>query len=52
MMVGLGIMIFFAAVNDWEGGAWSLGIIPFLVGVGYLLVWKLDARKREASPRV
>ena len=24
-MVGLGVMIFFGAVNDWEGGAWSLG---------------------------
>jgi hypothetical protein len=51
-MVGLGVMIFFGAVNDWEGGAWSLGIIPFLIGLGYLLVWKLDVRKKEASPRV
>ena len=45
VMVGLGLMIFFAAVNDWEGGAWALGIIPFLIGCGYLLVWKLDAGK-------
>ena len=22
-------MVFFGAVNDWEGGVWSLGIIPF-----------------------
>ena len=52
MMVGLGLMIFFGACNDWEGGAWSLGIIPFLVGFGYILVWKLDVRKKETSPRV
>jgi hypothetical protein len=52
VMIGLGLMIFFAAVNDWEGGAWSLGIIPFLIGAGYLLVWKLDARKENASPKV
>ena len=52
MMVGLGIMIFFGACNDWEGGAWSLGIIPFLVGFGYILVWKLDVRKKETSPQV
>lgn len=45
VMVGLALMIFFAAVNDWEGGAWSLGIIPFLIGCGYLLVWKLEAGK-------
>jgi hypothetical protein len=52
VMIGLGLMIFFAAVNDWEGGAWSLGIIPFLIGAGYLLVWKLDARKENASSKV
>ena len=52
VMIGLGLMIFFAAVNDWEGGAWSLGIIPFLIGAGYLLVWKLDARKENTSPQV
>ena len=51
LMVGIGVMVFFGAVNDWEGGAWSLGIIPFLIGAGYLLVWRLDVRK-DASPPV
>ena len=41
-MVGLGIILFFGAVNDWEGGSWTIGLIPFLIGVGYLLVWKLE----------
>jgi hypothetical protein len=49
-MVGFGLMIFFGAVNDWEGGSWSLGIIPFLIGAGYLLVWKLEARKDKLPP--
>jgi len=44
-MVGLGMMIFFGAVNDWEGGIWSLGLIPFLIGLGYLIVWKLETKK-------
>jgi len=44
-------VVFFGAVNDWEGGAWSLGIIPFLIGLGYLLVWRLDVHK-DASPKV
>ncbi|MGH8094645.1 MAG: DUF6249 domain-containing protein [Chthoniobacterales bacterium] len=52
LMVGAGLMVFFGAVNDWEGGAWSLGIIPFLIGLGYLLVWRLDVHKDEASPKV
>jgi len=52
LMVGAGLMVFFGAVNDWEGGAWSLGIIPFLIGLGYLLVWRLDVRRDDASPKV
>ena len=44
-MIGLGAMIFFGAVNDWEGGIWSLGLIPFLIGLGYLIIWKLETKK-------
>jgi hypothetical protein len=50
LMVGLGLMIFFGAVNEWEGGAWSLGVIPFVIGLGYLLVWKLEDRSRDKVP--
>ncbi len=50
LMVGLGLMIFFGAVNDWEGGVWSLGVIPFVIGLGYLLVWKLEDRGRDKVP--
>jgi Domain of unknown function (DUF6249) len=50
LMVGLGLMIFFGAVNDWEGGVWSLGVIPFVIGLGYLLVWKLEGRSRDKVP--
>jgi Domain of unknown function (DUF6249) len=49
-MVGLGLMLFFAAVNEWEGGAWSIGLIPFLIGAGYLLVWKLEGKKDNVPP--
>jgi len=54
VMVGLGVMIFFGAVNEWEGGAWALGIIPFLIGCGYLLVWRLEGNKPSTDnvPRV
>jgi Domain of unknown function (DUF6249) len=52
LMVGAGLMVFFGAVNDWEGGVWSLGIIPFLIGLGYLLVWRLDVRREDSSPKV
>src|SRR5947208_2241683 len=49
-MVGLGLMIWLAAVNDWEGGVWSFGLIPFLIGLGYLIVWKLEGKKDIPPP--
>ena len=49
-MIGLGAMIFFGAINDWEGGIWSLGLIPFLIGLGYLIVWKLEGKKDVPPP--
>lgn len=49
-MIGLGAMIFFGAVNDWEGGVWSLGLIPFLIGLGYLIVWKLERKNGVPTP--
>jgi len=48
-MIGLGAMIFFGAVNDWESGVWSLGLIPFLIGLGYLIIWRLE-RKKDVPP--
>jgi Domain of unknown function (DUF6249) len=49
-MIGFGLMIWLAAVNDWEGGAWSFGLIPFLIGLGYLIVWKLENKKDIPPP--
>ena len=49
-MIGLGAMIFLGAVNDWEGGVWSIGLIPFLIGLGYLIVWKLEGKKNVSAP--
>jgi hypothetical protein len=48
-LVGFGLMVFFGACNDWEGGAWSLGMIPFLIGLGYLIFWRFDVRKDATS---
>jgi hypothetical protein len=45
VMTGLGVIGFFAAQRQ---EAWGLGLIPLLIGVGYLLVWKLDQRKQAA----
>src|SRR6266480_3816056 len=49
-MVGLGLMLFFGAVNAWEGGSWAIGVIPFVIGLGYLLVWKLEGETKNEIP--
>ena len=49
VMVGLGLMIFLAAVNNGEGGSWAVGVIPFMIGAGYLLVWKLEGKGDRES---
>ncbi|MEY2494512.1 MAG: hypothetical protein QOD12_3173 [Verrucomicrobiota bacterium] len=50
VMVGIGVMIFFGAASGWDGGAWSMGMIPFLIGAAYLVVWKLEGRKDKVPP--
>jgi Domain of unknown function (DUF6249) len=50
VMVGLGLMICFGAWSDWEGGSWALGVIPFVIGLGYLLVWRLEGGKKNEIP--
>jgi len=47
-MVGLGLMIWLAAISE-DSGAWSFGLIPFLIGLGYLIIWKLE-NKKEIPP--
>jgi len=50
-MIGFGLIIFLAAVNDgFRGGEWTIGVIPLMIGFGYLLVWKLDVRKNGPPP--
>ena len=50
VMVGFGLMVCFGAWNDWEGGSWAIGVIPFVIGLGYLLVWKLEGGKKNEIP--
>jgi len=50
VMVGAGMMLTFGAWSGWEGGAWALGVIPFVIGLGYLLVWKLEGDKKNEIP--
>ena len=45
--VGVGVMIFFGISAGWENGVWALGLIPGLIGLGYLLAWRLLIATRK-----
>jgi Domain of unknown function (DUF6249) len=47
--VGIGLMLFLGAVNEWDNGAWATGLIPFFIGAGYLLVWKLEGGNKPKT---
>ena len=37
-------------MNVGQRRRWAIGIIPFLIGLGYLLVWKLERPKDTVPP--
>jgi len=41
---GLGLIVFFLSIPD-RHTPWGVGMIPLLIGVGYLIVWKLEGQK-------
>jgi Domain of unknown function (DUF6249) len=42
--VGLGFAVFCLASHY---SFWSLGVIPLLMGIGYIVVWKIEAEKKN-----
>lgn len=45
---GLGLSIFIGVMPT-DRGVWSVGVIPMLLGAGYLLAWKLTISHEEAA---
>jgi Domain of unknown function (DUF6249) len=41
LAVGVGIVMFFGISAGWDEGVWALGLIPGLIGLGYILAWRL-----------
>ena len=49
--MGAGLSIFLALLPDLRTGVWACGLIPALMGVGYLVVWRLQQNRDEADSR-
>jgi Domain of unknown function (DUF6249) len=46
LAVGTAVTFFFLAVAGFESGVWAFGLIPAIIGAGYILTWRL-ANKQE-----
>jgi Domain of unknown function (DUF6249) len=44
LAVGVGVLMFFGISAGWDEGVWALGLIPGLIGLGYILAWRLANR--------
>jgi len=50
LCTGLGMMACFALLNVGQPGLWGVGLIPTLMGLGYLVVWKLEPNGSHSQP--
>ena len=46
--VGVGVIMFFGISAGWDNGVGALSLIPGLIGLGYLLAWRLAYRDEKA----
>jgi hypothetical protein len=46
--IGLGLMLLFQEMHPEENWLWAIGMIPFMIGVGFLLIWWIESRKKSA----
>ena len=43
--IGLGLMLLFVAMRPEEEWLWVIGAIPTLVGLGFILIWRIEAKQ-------
>lgn len=44
--IGIGLMVFFIAVRPEAEWVWAIGTIPFIIGVGFLIIWRIEMQKK------
>jgi hypothetical protein len=49
LSVGAGIIVSVLLIGNKISGAWPIGLIPLIIGVGYIVVWVID-KKKHTSP--
>ena len=45
--IGLGLMLLFQEMHPEENWLWAIGVIPLMIGVGFLLIWWIESKKKS-----
>ena len=45
--IGLGLMLLFQEMQPEENWLWAIGVIPLMIGVGFLLFWWIESKKKS-----
>lgn len=43
--IGLGLMVLLLATNPTEMLWWGVGAVPFIIGIAFLVIWKIESKK-------
>jgi hypothetical protein len=46
--IGLGLMVFLFAVSPTAEWIWAIGAIPFIIGIGFLIIWRIELQKKPS----
>ena len=46
--IGIGLMVFLYAVGPEAEWVWAVGTIPFIIGVGFLIIWRIELQKKPS----
>jgi uncharacterized protein YjeT (DUF2065 family) len=46
--IGLGLMFLLREIDAGPTWIWAAGIMPFMIGVGFLIIWWIESRKKDA----
>jgi hypothetical protein len=46
--IGLGLMVFLYALSPTAEWMWAIGVIPFIIGIGFLIIWRIELQKKPS----
>jgi len=45
IFIGLGLMVLLFTAGPTEWLWWGIGALPFIIGIGFLVIWRIESKK-------